>query len=96
MLVVVVYDIETKDTHGKTRLRKIAKLCKDWGMPVQNSVYECEINPEEYQMLKNKLQKMMLPEKDSVRFYLLGSRYQSRMECLGYQRKNWCWGNFLL
>ena len=89
MMVVVAYDIASGDKEGRKRLRKIARKCADWGVAVQNSVYECEINAEQYQKLREELTALILPEKDSVCFYLLGNRYHSRIGRIGKERVQW-------
>lgn len=40
MMLVVTYDVDTSDTAGQKRLRKVAKICERYGMRVQNSVFE--------------------------------------------------------
>ncbi len=41
MLVLVTYDVNTETAAGRRRLRKVAKVCVDYGQRVQNSVFEC-------------------------------------------------------
>ena len=89
MLVVIVYDISTAEAGGQKRLRKVARLCRDWGISVQDSVYECEIDAEQYRTLRERLEATIIPETDSVRFYLLGNHYQKRIESVGRQRVQW-------
>ncbi|RPH32421.1 CRISPR-associated endonuclease Cas2, partial [bacterium] len=38
MMVLVSYDVSTKDGAGARRLRKIAEICLDYGLRVQDSV----------------------------------------------------------
>ena len=45
MLVLITYDVNTEDAKGKSRLRKVAKQCVDYGQRVQNSVFECVVDP---------------------------------------------------
>ncbi len=89
MMVVVVYDIAIKDAVGQKRLRQIAKKCADWGVPVQNSVYECEIDAEQYRRLREELAELLCPETDSIRFYLLGNHYRKRIDTLGRNPVGW-------
>ena len=42
MLVLITYDVNTETSAGKTRLRKVAKQCVNYGRRVQNSVFECQ------------------------------------------------------
>ena len=44
MLVLITYDVNTETNAGKTRLRKVAKKCTNYGRRVQNSVFECIVD----------------------------------------------------
>ena len=44
MMVLITYDVSTKDSKGQTRLRKVAKKCMNYGQRVQNSVFECNVD----------------------------------------------------
>ena len=88
-MVVIAYDIATKDTAGKKRLRRISRKCADWGIAVQNSVYECEMNAEQYRSLKSELEKIFCSETDSIRIYRLGNHYGGRIEVLGKDAVTW-------
>jgi CRISPR-associated protein Cas2 len=83
MLVLITYDVNVVSEGGQWRLRNIAKVCLDYGMRVQNSVFECEVTPAQYVVLKNDLMKIFDPEKDSLRFYMLGKRGRQRIEHVG-------------
>lgn len=83
MLVLITYDVNTESADGKKRLRQIAKQCVNYGQRVQNSVFECILDPSQSKMLQSKLVKLMDPEKDSLRFYYLGNRYESKIEHFG-------------
>lgn len=83
MYILVTYDVETIDKDGKKRLRKIAKICQNYGQRVQNSVFECRINEQEYLLLKSEIMKKMDAKKDSVRFYRLGTKYKEKIEHFG-------------
>lgn len=83
MLVLITYDVNTEDAAGRKRLRQIAKQCVNYGQRVQNSVFECLLDAAQYRMLQAKLCKIMDPEKDSLRFYYLGNRYENKIEHFG-------------
>ncbi len=83
MLVLITYDVNTEDPAGRKRLRQIARQCVNYGQRVQNSVFECLLDPAQCRSLQAKLCKLMDPEKDSLRFYYLGSRYESKIEHFG-------------
>lgn len=86
MFVLVTYDVNTMDTAGRRRLRQVAKQCARHGQRVQSSVFECLLEPAQYVTLQNALCAIIDPEKDSLRFYHLGSRYQTKVEHFGLQR----------
>lgn len=55
-------------------------MCRDYGQRGQNSVFECVLGAAQYRMVKHRLEGLIDPEKDSLRFYNLGNNYQSRVE----------------
>lgn len=83
MMLVVTYDVDTSDTAGQKRLRKVAKICKRYGMRVQNSVFEVLVDAAQLVTLKSELEKVIDIAQDSVRFYRLGNTYESRIETMG-------------
>ena len=83
MLVLITYDVSTVDTAGKRRLRQVAKKCVAHGQRVQNSVVECSLDAAQLRLLQAELTTLIDPEKDSLRFYLLGNHYQSRVQHIG-------------
>ncbi len=83
MLVLVSYDVNTEDTAGKRRLRRIAKLCDSWGQRVQFSVFECLLDYAQWLKLRSALLAEMDEEKDSLRFYMLGKNWRGRIEHIG-------------
>jgi CRISPR-associated protein Cas2 len=83
MLVVVSYDVSTKTPEGRRRLRRVAKACLDFGQRVQNSVFECEVDPAQWTRLKLRLQSEFEPAEDSLRFYYLGKSWRRRVEHFG-------------
>ena len=83
MMVLITYDVNTADAAGRKRLRQIAKQCVNYGQRVQNSVFECMLDPAQCKLLQAKLLSIMDPDKDSLRFYYLGSRYEKKIEHFG-------------
>lgn len=83
MLVLITYDVNTQDSGGKTRLRKIAKQCVNYGQRVQNSVFECLVDAAQCRLLQAKLCEIMDPQKDSLRFYYLGNQYDKKIQHFG-------------
>ena len=83
MLMLVSYDVSTVDKAGRRRLRQIAKACRDFGVRVQNSVFECNVDPAQWVKLKAELEDIFDPATDSLRYYNLGDHYSSRIEHVG-------------
>ena len=83
MLVLITYDVNISSEGGQKRLRHIAKTCLDYGVRVQNSVFECEVDPAQYAHLQAKLLKLYNPEGDSLRFYRLGKKGKNRVDHFG-------------
>jgi CRISPR-associated protein Cas2 len=83
MMVLVSYDVRTVSPSGEKRLRRIAKTCRDYGQRVQYSVFEIEVDPAQWVMLKAKLCELMDENEDSLRFYFLGANWRSKVEHVG-------------
>lgn len=83
MFVLVSYDVNIKSTGGQRRLRRVAKVCKNYGQRVQFSVFECLIDPTQWTQMRKKLIDEIDPERDSLRFYFLGSNWKHRVEHIG-------------
>lgn len=83
MMVLVTYDVNTEDPSGVKRLRKVAKTCVNYGQRVQNSVFECLVEPAQYIELKHALKRIIDDERDSLRFYHLGANWDRRIETMG-------------
>lgn len=86
MLVLITYDVSTADAGGARRLSKVAKTCVKYGQRVQNSVFECLLEPQDYKMLQHRLLEIIDPEKDSLRFYNLGQKYKTKIEHFGAKK----------
>ena len=83
MMVLVAYDVNTATPAGKTRLRRVARVCEDYGQRVQNSVFECLVDPAQWTVLRDRLVEVADPESDSLRFYFLGRNWKRRVEHVG-------------
>lgn len=83
MLILITYDIKTEDFEGRRRLRKVAKLCENFGQRVQFSVFECDLNYSQYLVFRDKLLKEIEKDKDSIRIYRLGSNFKDKIEHYG-------------
>lgn len=83
MLVLITYDVSTADAAGRKRLRQVAKVCVDYGQRVQNSVFECILDAGQKARVQHRLEQLIDPEKDSLRFYELGNRYENKVTHIG-------------
>jgi len=82
-MVLVSYDVAVTSQGGTKRLRKVAKACQNFGQRVQYSVFECIVDPAQWVTLKKKLETIIDPEIDSLRYYFLGANYKRRVEHVG-------------
>ena len=83
MMVLVSYDVSTRDAGGDRRLRRVAKACRDFGQRAQYSVFEIEVEPAQWVALKQRLMDLIDPDRDSLRFYYLGKNWKTRVEHVG-------------
>lgn len=83
MMVLVTYDVSTTDSKGAKRLRRVARICQNYGQRVQNSVFECSLDPAQYTRLKAALRQEIDSELDSLRYYQLGKNWHERVEHVG-------------
>lgn len=83
MMVLITYDVATSTIEGQKRLRKISKICVNHGQRVQNSVFECLVDPAQFTSLKHELELIIDPEVDSLRYYFLGANWKRRVEHTG-------------
>ncbi|MCG5549267.1 CRISPR-associated endonuclease Cas2 [Halorhodospira halochloris] len=83
MMVLVSYDVATSTESGNKRLRRVAKACQDHGQRVQYSVFEIEVDPAIWTALRQQLLDEIDQDRDSLRFYFLGSNWQRRVEHVG-------------
>lgn len=83
MMVLVTYDVSTTSKGGRRRLRRVAKTCQNFGQRVQNSVFECLIDPAQWTTLRQRLIDEIDDDEDSLRFYFLGSNWRRWVEHIG-------------
>ena len=82
-MVLVSYDVSTADATGRTRLRKVAKQCQNYGQRVQNSVFEIDTDYGTFLKVKDALLKLIDETQDSLRFYYLGNNWERKVEHFG-------------
>ena len=83
MMVLVTYDVSTETNEGRKRLRRVARVCLNHGQRVQNSVFECLLDPAQWALLKQGLIEEIDVKHDSLRFYFLGKNWKRRVEHVG-------------
>ena len=83
MLILITYDVSTDTAAGRKRLRQVAKICVRHGQRVQNSVFECNLDRAQYEMVKYHLTSTIDGAVDSLRFYNLGNNYKDKVEHIG-------------
>jgi len=83
MLMLITYDVSTINPAGRRRLRRVSKACLDVWQRVQNSVFECEVDPAQWAALRGRLVSEIKAEEDSLRFYRLGADGKRRVEHVG-------------
>jgi CRISPR-associated protein Cas2 len=81
--MLITYDVSTETTAGRRRLRRVARACLDFGQRVQKSVFECDVDPAQWAMLRARLLAEIDPAADSLRFYHLGADGRRRVEHIG-------------
>lgn len=86
MLVLITYDVSTVEKAGLRRLRRVAQACKDYGVRVQKSVFECQVGQTEWASLRDRLLREIKPEEDSLRFYYLDEKAVQRIEHHGIDK----------
>jgi len=83
MMVLITYDVSVTSDSGKKRLRRVAKQCVNHGQRVQNSVFECLLDPTQFAELRHRLESIINHETDSLRYYFLGNNWKNRVEHVG-------------
>lgn len=84
MMVLITYDVNTTTSKGRGRLRRVAKVCCDYGYRVQNSVFECSLDNAKLVFVRAELLKIIDEKEDNLRIYHLGNNYDKKIEIYGY------------
>lgn len=86
MMVLVSYDVRTSEDGGAKRLRRVAKVCRNFGQRVQFSVFECIVDPAQWTKIRQQLIDEIDTDADSLRFYFLGAQWHNRVEHVGAKK----------
>ena len=83
MWVLITYDVNTQTSEGRSRLRRVASACQNYGQRVQKSVFECTVNDMVFHQMKERLLDIIDEEQDSIRFYKLPESREKHVEEFG-------------
>ena len=86
MWIIVAYDVRTDEAKGRKRLRRVARVCKDFGQRVQKSVFECQVDDMKYEELRRRLLREINDEEDNLRLYRLTEPREQHVETYGLSR----------
>lgn len=78
MNILVTYDIKTQDPNGANKLSKMGKILRDYGLRVQNSVWECELYPDEIEEMIRKIKDLLTDGDGNVRIYQLPKGWEKK------------------
>lgn len=74
----------TYDIRDPKRLRRVHKLVKGWGDPLQYSVFVCDLTKVELTTMRADLIQRMNLDEDSVSFFDLGPPSGRGLECIEF------------
>jgi CRISPR-associated protein Cas2 len=86
MLMLVTYDVSTETRAGRRRLRRVAKVCQDYGQRVQKSVFECKVDKATYELLERQLLDEIDQNEDNLRLYRLNEPLEAHIKEFGQFR----------
>ncbi len=83
MLILVAYDVSTETRAGRRRLRRVAKVCQNYGQRVQKSVFECMVDKTTYEILESQLLDEIDSNEDNLRLYRLSEPLEENVKEFG-------------
>ena len=83
MLILVTYDVSTETRDGRRRLRRVARVCQNYGQRVQKSVFECKVDAATYELLEDNLLNEIDETEDNLRLYRLTEPLKKNIKELG-------------
>ena len=78
MMYLVAYDVR-----NPSRLRRVAKLCENYGIRVEYSVFECDLSQNSFSSMWQDLKKEIDPEEDSILAYRMCKSCVNEIVSLG-------------
>lgn len=83
MLILVAYDIA-----DPKRLHQVAKVCEDWGLRVQYSVFECRLEANSFARFWAELNAVIHPKLDRIVAYKVCTKCAREIHSAGAQEHN--------
>ncbi|MBE9186304.1 MAG: CRISPR-associated endonuclease Cas2 [Microcoleus sp.] len=85
LFYLVIYDLPDTDGANKRRTRLHKLLC-GYGKWTQYSVFECFLTAVQFVKLQQKIEKLIRPEEDAVRIYVLDAGSVKRTITYGCEK----------
>ncbi len=79
----VIHIIASYDIGDPKRLVKVARTMKNYGERVLKSVFECNLERSKFDEMKRRIDEIIEPIEDSVRYYLLCGKCLREVEYSG-------------
>ena len=80
MLTLVAYDIA-----DPKRLHHVAKVCEDWGLRIQYSVFECRLEADSFTRFWEELNTVIHPKLDRIVAYKICTKCAREIHSAGVQ-----------
>ena len=76
--MIVAYDIA-----DPRRLNKVAKLIKDYGVRVQKSIFEVDVDDRRFSEMKVRIEEIIEASEDGVKYFPLCEKCAGTVEIIG-------------
>jgi len=83
MTIDLLHIVASYDISDPKRLAKVARAMKDYGERVLKSVFECNLTKETFDQMKKRVDEIIEPIEDTVRYYNLCERCIREVEHSG-------------
>jgi len=70
MAIDILHIVASYDISDPKRLTRVARAMKGYGERVLKSVFECNVNENRFEEMKGKIEEIIEPIEDSVRYYI--------------------------
>ena len=78
MLHLIAYDIG-----NPRRLRRVAKICADYGIRMEKSVFECDLTDQQMMQFWERLRRVVDEDEDRVFDYRIGALERRNIRRMG-------------